>query len=169
MRYWGTVFLIGMPALLLASQPYIYKSTDQRGRVTYAEKPVPDAVEVEQVQVAPEPPKVQDNQTSRAQSMMNLAREFEQSRLELERIREERRARERQLAIEMEQFRRQQYLLDQVGRRYNYGFFWPYPRHPHHKPHPGHPIVKPHPTPLPSRPTGRHSGIVLPIHRNAGR
>jgi hypothetical protein len=155
-----------MPALLLASQPPIYKSTDERGRVTYSSDPPADAVDVERVEVEQSSPSANENAGERTQQMMDVANQFAQERLEQERIREKRRAEERQLAREMEQFRRQQALLDQVGRSYNRGYFWPY--RPIHVPHPGHPVAKPHPKPSPGQPGGGHSGITLPIHRSGG-
>jgi hypothetical protein len=169
MRFWGTILLLGMPAILLASQPPIYKSTDERGRVTYSTEPAQDAVEVERIQVEAPPPDAAEHSGDRTQQMMDVARDFEESRLEIEKLREERRAREKQLALEMEQFKRQQALLDQVGRRYNYGVFWPYRPIPI-PPRPEHPIEPPQPVLPPSRiGGGGHSGISLPIHRGVGQ
>jgi hypothetical protein len=146
------------PALLLASESPIYKSTDERGRVTYSSEPPINAVDVERLNIEPAPPGAAENSGDRTQRMMDVAKELEQSRLEKEKLREERLAAERQAAREEEQFQRQQDLIDQLGNSYNRGYFWPY--RPIHIPRPEHPIEKP----LPSRPGAGHSGISLPIH-----
>ena len=152
-----TISLLLTPAMLLASESPIYKSTDERGRVTYSSEPPANAVDVERLNVEPAPPGSSENMGDRTQRMMDMAKELEQSRLEKEKLREERLAAERQAAREEEQFQRQKDLIDQLGNSYNRGYFWPY--RPIHVPRPEQPIAKP----LPSKPGGGHSGISLPI------
>jgi hypothetical protein len=133
--------LLGFSPLLVAA-PAIYKSVDEQGHVTYSSEPPKDAVQVEEVKTAPAP-KVEDgNAQDRARSMMDMANELEQGRLEQEKLRAEEKREQQRLAREQEQIEQQQKLLDEM-ERYNNGWvrgnYWPYP--PVARPLPSLPVL----------------------------
>lgn len=135
------LLLIGlMPSLPLAETAPIYKSVDKQGRITYSSEPPSDAVDVEQLEITDSVSEsTAEGRSTRTQEMMEFARELEESRLAIEGIREKERAEKQRLAREEAELQRQQDLLDQIGRSYNRGYWWPYqpvipPIHPPAKP-----------------------------------
>ena len=141
MRYWSWTILLSLPALLAAA-PTIYKSVDEKGRVTYSSEPIKDAVQVEEVKTQPSPSSDTENAVDRTKSMMDMARELEEGRLEKEKLRADEKREQQRIARENEQFERQKQLLDEM-ERYNQGWvrgrYWPYP--PVATPLPSVPIV----------------------------
>jgi len=141
LRYWSWTILLSLPALLAAA-PTIYKSVDEKGRVTYSSEPIQDAVQVEEVKTQPSPSNDTENAVDRTKSMMDMARELEEGRLEKEKLRADEKREQQRIARENEQFERQKQLLDEM-ERYNQGWvrgrYWPYP--PVATPLPSVPIV----------------------------
>ncbi len=143
-----------LPAWLGADSAPIYKSVDEHGRVTYSSEPPGDAVDVEQLEITDSVSEsAAKGSSTRTQEMMEFARELEQSRLAIEEVRDKERAERQRLAREEAEFQRQQDLLDQIGRSYNRGYWWPYrpvipPIH-----HPGKP-----PGQGPGKPPGHGGG-----------
>jgi hypothetical protein len=141
LRPWIWSVFLGIPAVVAAA-PTIYKSVDEKGRVTYSSEPTQDAVQVEEVKTSPAPPEEAGNAADRTRSMMDMARELEEGRLEKEKLRADEKREQQRIARENEQFERQKKLLDEM-ERYNQGWvrgrYWPYP--PVATPLPSVPIV----------------------------
>lgn len=145
MRFILAILVFGLPALLVAAPPVIYKSVDEQGRVTYSSEPLQDAVKVEEVQTTPAPEQEAVNARERTKGMMEMANELERARLEKEKRRAEEQRERQRLAQQKAQLEQQQKLLEEM-ERYNHGWirgrYWPYP-----------PVVRPLPSvPRPPRP-----------------
>lgn len=162
MRLFPVILTLVLSALALAESPVIYKSVDEQGRVTYSSEPVQGAVKVEEVQTTPAPPVQEtDNARDRTESMMDMANELEQGRLQKEKLRTEQQLQQQRLAQQQAQLEQQQKLLEEM-QQYNNGWaggvYWPYPPagkpfpRPPHKPRPPRPKPKPLPEPSVSQP-----------------
>jgi hypothetical protein len=159
------LFAIGLiPAWLIADPAPIFKSVDEHGRVTYSSEPPVEAVAVEQLDISNSVAETDaQGSNTRTRQMMEFARELEESRLAIEEVREKERAERQRLAREEDEFQRQQDLLDQIGRSYNRGYWWPYrpvipPVHRPGKP-PGHGGGQPRPPVAIPLPSGGAAGV----------
>jgi hypothetical protein len=174
LRLFPVILTLVLSTVVLAEPPVIYKSVDEQGRVTYSSEPVQDAVKVEEVQTAPAPPVQEtDNARDRTESMMDMANELEQGRLEKEKLRTEQQLQQQRLAQQQAQLEQQQKLLEEM-QQYNNGWaggiYWPYP--PAGQPFPRPPMKPrpPKPTPLPEPPVSQPrpftpGGVGIPATR----
>jgi len=128
----------------------LYKSVDEKGKVTYSDTPPADAVATESVPIAPGPSPQETEQAreraqvisqeaqSRHQELMERRQEEAEAREQAKRERAEREAAEKQQAAEEPSY----------GQPYPYGW-WPNPHPPMRPPRPPRPV---HPIEPPRRP-----------------